>query len=871
VRPELLYSAMNEIVSDGQSMRITNMETALELNDVLETNLFKSANSEGIPASTGFVSYINQSVVRYINDPVIRGSTKIGYNLHEFFKREFDAYNTASERARGFYDGSNALQELVHKITNSSINNQIKNKVLSLSSAIRTDNQEIISHQLQRLKAHTKNLSEEDMETYSNFVLKMDPASYFALLETANDYEFEAHSAAKAGKFTPAQLRKLQSIVDLNVDGTFDSNTAYNISQAGFSSGKLNAYARRWVTARSIQKIGVDKFEAFKKNKKLMHIIKDIAFANSKIVGETPSLADLHSRDVGAVEEMSGSVRAFTADQARSLKNNDWVIIRPATESTLGVAYKKLVDSTYQESVFTTIKARTTDVSIPSSMAGKDGTLSVGDSHKLILKESDLKKIGVNNDPSQSLVRTMAHNMAIKDSENIRNMLLMKETYFDISEGGVKKLKKIMGAKNKDNPWFLGDLQGADYDALDDEIKAKYREVPVGISLSNVNGFDQKIKYVRKDIAYWLVGSSEKSLATSKEMQFAMRVTKNLVSAAKIGMVILNPVKIAIDNVSNVMYLGVRGVDPIFIAKNYANILEEFNSYKKAQNELLVMRMRSYGNPEKYAAKLAKMEKRLKKMPGQGFVDRGFINSMGSEIVLNADDPSSGFKHDVDDVLKAIFTKKDGSNNAVAAFIMRASKAGLNVDEVLEAISPVLGAVGAGKEFERNLNSLAERVRHIKSEDDIISYMHQFINSPGSEWSKLGAHMTDLSDVVAKETFYRYLIEEGYGRKAAEIEVIDSFPDYKEGMPTAVKQLSDVGILMYPSYWIRIQKSIYRMVKDRPVSFGTEMGVEAYFNVNNPQIWDQAIINKADSYFGLIHTPWEHWGMGTVFPTNALG
>ena len=871
VRPELLYSAMNEIVSDGQSMRITNMETALELNDVLETNLFKSATSAetGLP-NNGVVSYMNESVVRYINDPVVRGALKFSTNIN-IMLMQYPTYVAISKRLKGIYDDSSALQEIVHKITNNGINNKLKNHLLSMSSAIRSDNEEVISHQVKRLKAFTKNLSDEDMETYNSLVLKLDTTAYFSFLENVTDYKAELAITEKAGDFNAKELERLQSIVDLNVSGTVSSDTYYNVAAAGFSSGDLNKQAKKWVLLKSIEKIGSDKFLALKKNEEFMKVIKDISFSNSRIIAETPGLADINSRDVGAVEIFVDTpvIRAFTVKQAQSLRNNDWVIVKSATTTNLGIAYRKTTDNTYQDGVFTTTSTQTTDVKVPEDMAGLGDTVNAGGSHRLVLSKDIREAIGVNKDPSQSLVRTMAHNMAISDSETIRNTLLMKETYFDITEKGKDALERIVKAKNKDNPWFLGDAESADYDSLPDVVKARYREAPAG--LSNVNGFNKKIKYVRKDIGYWLVGSSESSVARGKTMQMAIRITKHLVSATKIGMVILNPVKIAIDNVSNISYLSVMGVDPLFIRREYANVSYEFNSYKKARNQLNIMRIKAFDNPEKYAKDIKKLENKLERMPGHGFAKRGFVNSLGSEIIMNSDDPTAGFKSDVDKLLRAIFTKKDGKNNEVAKFIMGASKFSVGIEELMEAIAPVFGAVDSGKEFEDALNGLAARFRTIKSEDDIANYLHQFINSPNSEFSKIGAHMTDLTDLAAKETYYRYLKREGMSPKAAELEVIDSFPDFKEGLPTAVKQLSDVGILMFPSYWIRIQKAIYRMVKNKPLSFGTEMGVEMYFDMNNPQIWDQAIINKADSYFGLVHTPWEHWGMGTVLPTNALG
>jgi hypothetical protein len=75
---------------------------------------------------------------------------------------------------------------------------------------------------------------------------------------------------------------------------------------------------------------------------------------------------------------------------------------------------------------------------------------------------------------------------------------------------------------------------------------------------------------------------------------------------------------------------------------------------------------------------------------------------------------------------------------------------------------------------------------------------------------------------------------------------------------------------MFPSYWIRIQKAIYRMIKNRPASFGTEMAIEEFMGLDAPQIWDQNIWKKANSEFGLFHTPWSHIGVGSIIPQNVL-
>lgn len=77
----------------------------------------------------------------------------------------------------------------------------------------------------------------------------------------------------------------------------------------------------------------------------------------------------------------------------------------------------------------------------------------------------------------------------------------------------------------------------------------------------------------------------------------------------------------------------------------------------------------------------------------------------------------------------------------------------------------MFGQVGSTKEVEKSINEIADRWKDIKTKEDAVAYMHQYLNSPDSEFVKLGSHMTDLSDVMAKETLYRHLMGNGMSAK----------------------------------------------------------------------------------------------------------
>jgi hypothetical protein len=77
-----------------------------------------------------------------------------------------------------------------------------------------------------------------------------------------------------------------------------------------------------------------------------------------------------------------------------------------------------------------------------------------------------------------------------------------------------------------------------------------------------------------------------------------------------------------------------------------------------------------------------------------------------------------------------------------------------------------------------------------------------------------------------------------------------------------------MGIIMFPSFWLRIQKVIYRMAKDKPINLATDLVMEEVLNNNINTIIDANIINKSNSFGGLFHTPVDSVGVGSVIPMH---
>ena len=395
--------------------------------------------------------------------------------------------------------------------------------------------------------------------------------------------------------------------------------------------------------------------------------------------------------------------------------------------------------------------------------------------------------------------------------------------------------------------------------------------MPVKGRASDVKNFNDNVQLVRKDISHWLLGGTAPSLFTNPKLKWAARILKDLVAGAKIGMIVLNPIKIANDNLSNLTYLGVLGLDPIFIAKNYKEISSDFAEYSELQREIFQQKIKLVSHPESTKVKkhLKKLQKRLAANSIGDIAEKGFVNSLGSDLVSRSADTLSGFQADMHKALEYLLVEKGGNRSYVAHFISELQRIGFQAENFFEYIGGIAGKAKSTKLMQQELDQVAARIREIKNENDIVNYVAQFTTSPSSEAVRIGSAFTDLTDVMAKETLYRYLVQEkGMKPQEARIQVLDSFPDYKENMPLSIQQLSDVGILMFPSFWLRIQKAIYRMVRDRPVSLATEILAQDALGTDMNTIFEANIINKANTFGGFLHMPYEPIGVNSVVPMH---
>jgi len=639
------------------------------------------------------------------------------------------------------------------------------------------------------------------------------------------------------------------------------------------------------IALQSIAFNGTKEFvEMQENNLELFNILKDNAIALSMIHADLNKGSTPHVKGtlIGEYYESQSHKKVITVNDIEKFgyeEGSGWKIIDMPEEGKLGLAIRKVEDSFYTEGAGIDLGTTNTDLIVPKHIAesvnlADNNIVKVGDSYRKILTSDHKSQMGIITKPGHSLIHSTSHMIAAQEADIIRKEVLKAEvrSIFETKDSSeIAKVQARIADPDSDHPYFIKLGKGVNYVELDADIKAKYK--PVDVKLSNLNGFKNEVSLVRKDMAHWLTGDNATYFNNSPKIQKASKIVKQLVSGAKIGMAVANPAKLMMDTVSNTAFLTAMGVPAGFQVDQGKQILTEMGTLGTLRTEIARLRVQKVAYPKdtELQAKYDNLMQELENHKLNGVVKRGFMNSLSSDIMNNNLDSLSGLQADINKGLRYLLNKDDGSANIVNKFIMDVSNVTGDGTEALKYIGNIVKKADSTKEMGRMLDGAAERIKKIKNKEDAVAYLNNFVLSPNSEIVKGGVWYNDAIDTVGKETYYRYLTEiVKMDPKLAEVKVIESFPDYKENMPMAMKVLSDYGILMFPSYWTRIHLPAYRMLTQRSVSTGIELGLANLTNTHLETILNATIPIKLGTNLDIIQTPTSHIGINSLLPTHLF-
>ena len=460
------------------------------------------------------------------------------------------------------------------------------------------------------------------------------------------------------------------------------------------------------------------------------------------------------------------------------------------------------------------------------------------------------------------------------------------------------------GKKQQIAPFLKLDMT---YDELAEKYPELHKKYTPIKNISNYGDMRSKVNYVRKDMEDVLIGYSTGSIFKDDStfgvtLQRIETVYKQLVQMVKLKMVVANPAKLMMDTISNTTLLMSMDVGIDEIAKGFPEALKYAKEMSELEGKLVSARLRlaqaeAVGeSTTKVQKEIAAIERMIERHPFNPAIANGFIQSQGTSMLVKEYDTISGLQKSIDDVVSLVVKDKKGNPNKMHDALVGLMNVGFGVDDILYSVSNMSKVKGTtfGEELEGIADRLAEKkgkdvikaeekrlgrklteeeIKEIQGDADTVRYVSEFIAAPSSELVRQGSRVMQMADIMSRWTLYkhemvkglkevRYVYESDYKAKqdikagrlndakykeienAAAVKALDTFIDYRINLPKELQTLSNLGVLMFPAFWLRAQKVIYNLVKYHPVNAGAGLVITDVLGLNGASIIDANVLNK---------------------------
>ncbi len=667
----------------------------------------------------------------------------------------------------------------------------------------------------------------------------------------------------------------------------------YNIAQMKF---KDDEFLAKETMERLVALYALVNTDNLKKSMRIMAQNPDMTNEIARLSNSLKAIADQtleNSTDQmtfreNMVADNFSEPKEFRAIDVRSLHSNEysrkngWKVVRQPTGSEYGIVYRDRTRITNQSGAGITENFRYYDIvvgkDIQNSKAENVVKVQNGTNdpyHKIVLTQAELDTIGATvQNPADMLARSYAQMLMIKQTQAARNFITYGDKIKKIVtvQEATKLNKKLRKLGAKDHPWFISIPDGMTIDDFLDanpNIKALYKEPE---QLSRIGGFNENIDLVRKDMHDMIVGYEDPAFGNDSTPQKLLYITRKLVVVVKQAWIILSPIKIAADIASNQIILAGYGVPVFSILKNQAAAIGHSASMSKLRTDYVMktFEMHAETNPVKKAsieAKIAVLKKKIEKHPMAPIVQNGMMQSVSTDILLKDRSVVSGLQEDIEKILNFGLHKGGTTKpNDLSKAILVAAKSGYEVGALVNGLAKNIVAMKAfgdlGQRINEQLDASGSRIEQKIKDKDSAKLLSELLGAPDSEALRLGSYLVQMADIAARYTLYTHLKKNNgkidiarktRKRKMSEEEIIETvmeaFVDYKVNMPKEVKMLSDHGILLFPSFWMRIQKVMYSIAKDNPLKVGTGLILAEAMDLHIASYYDSNIFAKFGEIF----------------------
>lgn len=480
------------------------------------------------------------------------------------------------------------------------------------------------------------------------------------------------------------------------------------------------------------------------------------------------------------------------------------------------------------------------------------------------LTKEEKNKLERLNNPAHTLLRSFGHTREINDMKIVRDAILKNKTFSIVTEKDVEKLVEIMADQGRENPWYL-DTSNARIDEWSRETRIAYnkamKKYVKSKHITDIGNLNQQLTHTRADMASMLDGYMGLQ-PDAYRYRVALDLLKKVVAWTKIQQIIVNPVKIAMDFASNTSYLVARGGNIVTIVKGYGESIPKMKELTRLRNEYVGMEFQQYALEGKelikHLAKMKRLEKKIREHELAPMLFNGMIQSIGTDITLKSYDTVSGLDNDMKLAIKKLVRDDKGELNKIGTAIVEFSKAGgdmMDMAQVMASLAKKTKNNPFTQPMSEVFENFSKNISKAKSDEDVEKYVGEFIGAPGSELVKLGSALTQWSDVLPRIELYKYNKNvAGMTEEEAVLDVLDAFVDYRMNMPPEIKFMSDTFFMMYPSFWMKIQKVIFQLAKTHPLGVGNALLMAEILNTQGLSIMGANLITKAN-HGTLIDAP----------------
>ena len=172
--------------------------------------------------------------------------------------------------------------------------------------------------------------------------------------------------------------------------------------------------------------------------------------------------------------------------------------------------------------------------------------------------------------------------------------------------------------------------------------------------------------------------------------------------------------------------------------------------------------------------------------------------------------------------------------------------------------------------FTRKVDELAQNVN-----PGVLTVAKQIYMTHDTGMYKFLSRTTQLSDFVARYTLFQHLTtrkRDALSREEAIQRASDSFVNYDIPMQRQLQYLDEMGVLMFTKYFLRIQRVLFRLVKEHPLQMLMMVGLHNYLG-GLPIVTDSLAVTRIGNNpldIGALNYPFTLDDLGTVQATMSL-